>query len=185
VSREDVLAAHAEIEPIVQAGPYRSYREVLRETALRASRRFGWNLDPDHAEFLPNSLEDWPVFEDTRPALERLAAAGYRLGILSNVDLDLLLATLSRLGVRFDLIVTAQDVASYKPAHAHFLEARKTIGQSPWLHVAQSYFHDVVPAVALGIPVAWVNRHDEPPAGDARPDRELRDLTGLADWLAP
>ena len=178
-----VLASYARTEPIVEAGGYRSYREVLRETALRVARRHDWSLDGQRADFLSRSLADWPPFDDTRPALERLKSAGYRLGILSNVDVDLLQQTLDRLGFEFDLLVTAQQVRAYKPDHAHFLEARRGIGGSSWLHAAQSYFHDVVPATELGIPVAWINRKGELPRGEARPDRNLESLKQLADWL--
>lgn len=183
LERRQVLAAYARIEPIVEAGTYRSYREVLAETARRVAERLDWALDEQGSEFLPGSLADWPPFDETRPALERLKSAGYRLGILSNIDVDLLRNTLARLDVEFDLLVTAQQVRAYKPDHAHFLQARREIGSSSWLHAAQSYFHDIVPATELGIPVAWINRLGEPPHGAARPERELRTLEQLADWL--
>ena len=131
-----VLTSYARAEPIVEAGDYRSYREVLRETALRVAQRYDWSLDEARADFLPRSLADWPPFDDTRPALERLRSAGYRIGILSNVDLDLLQQTLDRLDVEFDLLVTAQQVRAYKPDHAHFLQARRSIGSSSWLRAA-------------------------------------------------
>jgi len=115
--------------------------------------------------------------------LARLTAAGCRLGILSNVDDDLLGQTLRHFPVSFDVVVTAQQVRSYKPAHGHFLEARRRIGGDRWLHAAQSLFHDVVPARELGIPVAWINRKAERPAGDAAADVELKNLTELADWM--
>lgn len=177
------VSAYMQIEPIVQAGGYRSYRDVLRETARRVADRFGWSLDETTADFLPRSLARWRPFEDVGPALARLRSADYRLGILSNVDVDLLEATLATLDVDFDLLVTAQEVGTYKPNPAHFVEARRRIGRSRWLHAAQSYFHDVVPARELGIPVAWINRHEEPPHGKTLPDREFRTLEELADWL--
>ena len=108
-----VLTSYARTEPIVEAGEYRPYREVLRETALSVAQRHGWNLDQAQADFLPRSLADWPPFDDTRPALERLRSAGYRIGILSNVDLDLLQQTLDRLDIEFDFYVTAQQVRAY------------------------------------------------------------------------
>jgi len=185
LDRQAVLQAHAEIEPVVQAETFRSYREVLRETARRMAGRLGLQVDAQRAAFLPDSLPHWKLFDDTNPSLERLSAAGYRLGILSNVDDDLLARTLEQFRVEFGLVVTAEQVGSYKPAHGHFLVARQRIGEERWLHAAQSYFHDVEPAMALQIPVAWVNRHDESPARRARPDRNLRNLTELADWLAP
>lgn len=183
LDRGAVLAAHAEIEPRVQAEGFRSYAEVLRETAFRAGPRLGWPISRERAAFLAASLGSWPPFPDTNPALERLAAAGYRLGILSNVDDALLAATRRTLVAAFEPIVTAEQVRSYKPAPGHFLEARRWIGGASWLHAAQSWFHDVEPAAALGIPVAWVNRKGERAQGAARPDYEVRDLALLATLL--
>lgn len=185
VKRADVLRLYHEIEPVVEAERYRRYRDVLSETAVRVAARLGWALSPERAAFLAESLPGWPPFPDTDPALRRLAAAGYRLGILSNVDDDLLAGTRRHFSVEFALIVTAQQVGSYKPAPGHFRTARERIAGARWLHAAQSYFHDVRPARSLGVPVAWINRRGErrPDDGPA-PEREFRDLTGLADWLA-
>jgi len=179
-----VLAAYADIEPEVEAETYRTYRAVLTETARRVARRFGWPLSEERASFLADSLPNWRPFTDTNSALRRLGAAGYRLGILSNVDDDLLAGTLRHFSVKFDLLVTAQQVRAYKPAHKHFLAARERIGTRRWLHVAQSYFHDVVPARALGIPVVWINRKRSAAPDGGQADREFRTLADLADWLA-
>jgi 2-haloacid dehalogenase/putative hydrolase of the HAD superfamily len=178
------LAAYADIEPVVEAESYRSYRTVLAETARRVGEQLGWPLTKDRATFIADSLPDWPLFADTNPALERLAASGYRLGILSNVDDDLLAGTLRHLRVTFDLLVTAQQVGSYKPAPGHFLAAGQRIGARRWLHAAQSQFHDVVPARTLGIPIAWINRPNKAAPDGGRVDREFRTLSDLADWLA-
>lgn len=183
LDRPAVLQAYAELEPVVEAEAYRSYRDVLTETARRVAARLGWRLDENQAGFLAESLPGWPPFGDTNPALERLAAGGYRLGILSNVDDDLLAGTLRHLTVSFDLLVTAQQVGSYKPAPGHFLSARRRIGGGRWLHAAQSYFHDVAPARTLGVPVAWINRKREEAPDGGPVDRVLGTLTELADWL--
>ncbi len=60
-----VLTSYAMTEPIIEAGDYRPYREVLRETALRVARRHDWSLDGQRADFLSRSLADWPPFDDT------------------------------------------------------------------------------------------------------------------------
>ena len=172
-----------EKEPESQSAAYRSYRDVLTETAMVVADKLGWKLSRARAAFLPQSLPRWKPFPDTNAALTRLSQAGYELGILSNVDDDLLAGTRRHLAVEFSLLVTAQQVRSYKPAPGHFTTARERIGARRWLHAAQSYFHDVTPAVAHRIPVAWINRKAEPPTGAARPDREFRTLTELADWL--
>jgi 2-haloalkanoic acid dehalogenase type II len=182
--RATVLAAYAEFEPQIQAERYRPYREVLALTAERVARRLGWSGEEDFGgAFLPESLGSWRPFADTNAALERLAGSGLELGILSNVDDDLLEQTRRQFPVPFSCIVTAAQVGSYKPAEGHFREARRRIGERRWLHAAQSYFHDVVPARNLGIPVAWVNRKGEKPSGDARPDYEVPDLAALADLV--
>lgn len=186
MERDAVLAAYVALEPVVEAEAYRSYRAVLAETARRVAGRLGWALSEEGAGFLADSLPHWRPFPDTNPALERLSAAGYRLGILSNVDDDLLAGTLRHLTVPFDLLVTAQQVGSYKPAHGHFLVARERLGSRTrrWLHAAQSYFHDVVPARALGIAVAWINRKGEGVPDGRHAGPELRTLGELAEWLA-
>jgi 2-haloacid dehalogenase/putative hydrolase of the HAD superfamily len=180
----DVLAAYAAVEPEVEAGPYRPYRDVLTATASRVAQRLGWPLAEKDAGFLAESLPSWQPFPDTNPALTRLTEAGIRLGILSNVDEDLLAGTRRHFTVSFDLVVTAERVRSYKPRHGHFEFARSALGpRAHWLHAAQSYFHDIVPAKALGIPVAWINRKGERAGAAGPPDRELPDLAALADWL--
>ena len=183
LGREEILAAHAEIEPRVQAEGFRTYRDVLTETARRMALDFGWAIDHPRARFLPESLPEWKIFDDTNAALRRLREAGCRLGILSNVDDDLLRATMRQFDCEFELIVTAQQVRSYKPAQAHFLTAREAIGEDRWLHAAQSWFHDIVPSTRLGIPNAWINRKAEPSHEDGEPEYEFSDLTGLADRL--
>jgi 2-haloalkanoic acid dehalogenase type II len=183
LDRTHLLNVYAEIEPSVEAAPYRRYREVLTETAQRVAEQLGWPLGQERARFLAESLPDWPAFTDINPALERLVAAGYSLGILSNIDDDLLARTRRHLTVAFDVIVTAQQVSSYKPAHGHFIEARRRIGDKRWLHAAQSYFHDVIPARHLGIPVAWINRKHETASDGGEATRQLHSLTELADWL--
>jgi 2-haloalkanoic acid dehalogenase type II len=182
--RDEVLRAYELEEPVVEHEQFRFYRDVLTETATRIARSRDWPLAFERATFLVNSLPSWKPFPDTNAALERLTAAGYRLGILSNVDDDLLAATRRHFTVDFDPIVTAQQVRSYKPAHGHWNEARKRIGDVRWLHAAQSNFHDVVPANALGIATAWVNRRGDAPLPGGTPLHEVRDIAGLAELLA-
>ncbi len=186
LDRARLLADHARLEPAIQAGGFRPYREVLAEVARRiAAERGRPDVDPG---FLAASLPGWPVFPDTVSALQALRAAGFRLGILSNVDEDLLAGTLARLPVPFDLVVTAERVRSYKPARAHFDAAREAIGDATWLHAAQSLFHDVAPCNALGIRVAWIDRQGEGEAAaaraGARPDARYPDLAALAARVA-
>ncbi|HMC82232.1 MAG TPA: HAD-IA family hydrolase [Candidatus Polarisedimenticolia bacterium] len=184
LDRETALADYARIEPQVESENYQDYRAVLAETARRVAAGASWRLPPERTGILADSLPGWSPFPDATEALERLKRAGFLLGILSNIDDDLLDMTRRRFPVPFDLIVTARQVRSYKPAPAHFAEARNRIGGDRWLHAAQSHFHDIVPAMRMGIPAAWINRKGEAlPAGASPPDFEVRTLSDLADRL--
>jgi len=180
-----VLRAYASIEPVVEQETYRSYRDVLQETASRVAHYLGWPIETQRAIFLAESLRFWPLFPDTNGALRRLHKAGYQLGILSNCDDDLLAATRKQFAIEFPLVITAQQVRSYKPAPGHFITARERIGGASWLHAAQSNFHDIIPTNALGISNAWINRRHEQALAGGVPGREFPDMKGLADWLAP
>jgi 2-haloalkanoic acid dehalogenase type II len=178
-----IVEAYMAEEPVVESADYQPYREVLAQTALRVASRLGWPLEPERAGFLARTLPEWQPFPDTNAALERLASR-LRLGLLSNIDDDLLAVTLRHFTVEFDLIVTAQQVKSYKPGLAHFQEGLARTPGKRLLHAAQSYFHDVVPASGLGIPVVWVNRKAEKlPDGGPKPTAILPDLASLAELL--
>jgi 2-haloalkanoic acid dehalogenase type II len=167
--------------------PYKSYREVLSDASSAAARRLGKNIPETLSGLLAQQLPTWDPFPDTNPALERLARK-FKLGILSNIDDDLLAGTLKHFTVPFDIVVTAERVRSYKPGFKHFQEARRIIGDDrTWLHVAASLYHDVEPASRLSINTAWVNRKN---SNEGRKYlrsivREVKDLTQLTDWLSP
>ena len=181
----DIVDAYMAEEPAVESGDYKPYRAVLQQTAIRVAARLGLPMSADRAGFLTNSLPHWQPFPDTNRALERLAEH-YQLGILSNIDDDLLAATLPHFPVRFDPVVTAAQVKSYKPRYSHFREALARTSGKRLLHAAQSYFHDVIPASELDIPVIWVNRRGEPlPEDGPKPTAIVPDLASLADALAP
>jgi len=181
-----LLGLYARAEAGAEAGPWRPYREVLGSVMERLGAELGFAPDADEREVLVRTLPDWPPFADTVESLTALAR-GYRLAIVSNVDDDLFAGTRRRLGVPFDLVTTAQQVRSYKPAPAHFTATLDRLGLDPGrvLHVAQSLYHDIAPARALGIPTAWLNRRagrpgsGATPPAEARPDLEIYDLKAL------
>ena len=94
---------------------------------------------------------------------------------------DLIESSIDSIGVPFDLAIVASEIGSYKPAHTHWEAFAEAVGRPSTVHVAQSHFHDVVPATALGIPTVWINRLGE--TAEPAPTRELSGLTGLADTL--
>jgi len=182
-----LLERFAVLESQVQAGEFTAYREVLEEVLRRMGADLGFSPAPEQVKAFGSSVLVWPPFGDTIPALRTLGAR-YRLAVVSNVDDDLFAGSAAQLGVAFDQVVTAQQVRSYKPATAHFHEvlSRLDLPRDKVLHVAQSMFHDVVPAKALGFTCVWVNRRAGRPGGGATaaahavPDLEVPDLATLA-----
>jgi 2-haloacid dehalogenase len=116
-------------------------------------------------------------------ALEELRRRGWKLAILSNTDDDFIAASQVHIGVPFDEVVVAQEIASYKPAHKHWEEffARTNASREGHAHVGASLFHDVEPANELGLVSVWINRTGEP--ATVRPTRELTDLVALPEAL--
>lgn len=184
---DEALELFGATESEIQAGVYKPYGEVLRRTVDAMAARVGFTPTAEERDALRASLPDWPAFADTSEALAMLKRR-FRLAAVSNVDDDLFELSARHLGVSMDEVVTAQQVGSYKPAPGHFHAAVERLGvaKSEVLHVAQSLFHDIAPARALGLATVWVNRRAgragfgaTPPAA-ARPDLEVPDLITLA-----
>jgi 2-haloacid dehalogenase len=170
---EAFLDAYSALEAEVETeGGFRRYRAVLTETTRRAARHLSLELKADDATALVSTIPYWPPFADVGPALRELRRDGWKCALLTNCDRDIIALTQRRLPVPFDAVVTAEDVSAYKPNPAHFRLFQSTFGASAaqWIHVAQSYFHDIRPTSELGITRIWVNRqgeHDDPSLADA------------------
>jgi 2-haloacid dehalogenase len=173
---DELLDRYHELEPQVEAeDPGKSYRDVMSEVA----RRLGAE-DPDA---LARSLPSWEPFPEVRSALEEARAGGWKLAALSNTDRDFIEASIERIGVPFELAILASEIGSYKPARAHWdrFFAQTGAATDHHVHVAQSHFHDIVPARALGLTTVWINRQGE--RSEPAATRELSDLMRLPATL--
>ena len=180
---DELLVRYHEIEPEIQvASPGASYREVLTLALERLASETGLGLPEGETSALARSLPSWPVFDDVRSGLGEARERGWRLGILSNTDRDLIDASMVEIGIAFHPVIVAGEIGSYKPSKRHWEVFREETGDDGrHVHVAQSLFHDVVPASELGIPTIWINRQDEPE--DPRPTVTLPGVATLADAL--
>jgi 2-haloacid dehalogenase len=164
-------------------GSYELYAEVLRRAAVRTAKEIGWELEPSRAQFLPDSVARWQPFREANAATDRLGRR-YQLGIVSNIDDKLLGISRRHLRTNLDLVVTAQQVRSYKPDPAHFREcARRIGGKKGWLHVGSGYDTDVAPLLKMNVPVIWVNRKGEKLDGRKPPDATVKNLREAAKRL--
>jgi 2-haloacid dehalogenase len=181
-----LLAAYHRAESIVEAGPrWRPYRDVLAESLLLAGRQTGIAVPTEHAGALAEAWPGMEIFPDVADALGALAAAGWRLAALTNCDDDLFAATAAALPVPFEVVLTAQQVRSYKPDLGHFRRFAEQTGATSanWIHVANSWAHDIAPAARMGLRSVWVDRdHTGHPAKFA--ERRVTTMRRLPETVA-
>ena len=193
-ARDAVLAEFAAHESAQQATtPAMLYPQLLTEVHRRLARDWGVVAQEAAHVAFGRSIPDWPAFPDSAAALAYLKRH-YLLVILSNVDRASFAGSNARLGVAFDAICTAQDIGSYKPDPRNFTYlidrlSEQGIPREKILHVAQSLFHDHVPANAIGLASAWIDRRHAsggsgataPISGGVHYDFRFTSLGELAD----
>jgi 2-haloacid dehalogenase len=192
VDDDPLLEAYARHEAAAEEPPYRTYRQVLVDSVRALAGEHGVAVSADAAMRFAESVNDWPAFADAPGALQRLGRL-YRLGVITNCDDDLFAASSDRLGADFEWVVTAQQVRSYKPSRRNFEHALAVIDvpRDRILHVAQSLYHDHVPAKELGLTTVWIDRRQgragagATPTADARPDATFPTLQAFAESAVP
>ena len=190
IDDEHLLELFAHRESVLEEKEYLTYREIL----YKVVQNFGIELNfmPTESELnsLAESIQNWEPFADTVAALKALKKR-YNLTIISNIDDDLFAHTAKKLEVEFDGIITAQQIKSYKPALQNFEIAieRMGISDNKLLHVAQSVYHDIIPAKSMGLSTVWINRRKNKPghgatvAANGNPDLEVPDLKTLVSLM--
>jgi len=172
-----------EVQAEIMAGSYELYAEVLRRTAVKVAGEVGWELEPSRAQFLPDSVAYWLPFRESNAAMDRLGKR-YDLGIISNIDDKLLGISRRHLRTELDIVVTAQQVRSYKPDNTHFKECARRIGSKKgWVHIGSGYENEVAPLLKMNVPVIWVNRNNEKLEGRKAPTAEVKNLRAAAARL--
>lgn len=186
LSNEQILEIFAELETEQEKGEYLKYKEVLRGVVQNLGEHLSFARDSIELDFLANSLKNWQPFPDTVEALKELKKK-FKLAVISNIDDDLFAFSANKLDVKFDWVITAEQAKSYKPSLNNFNLAieRIAVPSEKILHVAQSIYHDIIPAKSLGLSTVWVNRRGSKegfgatPSASAQPDLEVPDLKTL------
>ena len=158
---DTLLGAYHRAESILEAAPqWRPYRDVLTDGLALAAQRSGLALPAGASDALVAAWPGMEIFPDVAEALTDLVRSGWRLGVLTNCDDDLFASTAAKLPVPAEVVVTAEQVRSYKPDLAHFRKFAELTGatSASWIHVANSWVHDILPASRMGLRSVWVDR---------------------------
>lgn len=196
LSENAILKWFAETEFVIQAdNPKLPYHKVLEQVILSIAKKNGLAITDDQIRSFGASVKNWNPFDDTVQAL-RLLAEKYKLAIISNIDNASIAATKLKLEVPFFKTYTAENIGAYKPDHKVFRYVFEDLhalgyGKNQMLHVAESLFHDHVPAKALDLNSVWVHRRygkigsgATPQVDDIyKPDLIFKDLLSFARWM--
>ena len=196
LSRKELVAAFGRHESRrQQENPGMRYPEVLALVFRDIAAGFDCPASDADAEAFGRSVPDWPAFDDSADALDYLARH-YRLAVISNVDDASFEASRKKLGVAFDVVVTAEQAGAYKPDLRPFhltLERFAALGVEPGeiLHTAQSLFHDHAPGKEMGLASCWIDRQNQsaggdwgatpPPPGAPEPDVTFPSMAALVE----
>jgi 2-haloalkanoic acid dehalogenase type II len=194
-SDDELLSLFAHTEHVIEEeNAHLKYQEILDLVAKRIFENLG--LIPSELQLISfsRSVLDWLPFDDTVKALARLSQK-FKLVILSNIDNESIAESAKKLGNPFFNILTAEDIGAYKPSHKVFEYLFTTldkegIGKNEILHVAQSLYHDHVPASQLGLDSVWINRrYDKEGQGASKevdkkyvPELQFKSLEEFAEY---
>ena len=184
VTRDELMQAYVAAEK-AQEGEYKKYREVLKGTFEKLASDMGVRAPEGASTGFAESVSEWPAYDDASAALKKVGKIGLKRYILSNVDDDILEKTIRKNGFQVDGTVTAEEAGSYKPSPNHWARFLEKTGadKDEVLHVAQSIYHDIIPAGRIGVPSAWVNRYGEPLPARVRPTYICDSLEHLIQLL--
>ena len=183
IDTDALLKAFFEAQAQIMAGSYELYAEVMRRAVVKVAEEIDWNIEPSRAQFLPDSVARWQPFRESNAAMDRLGGR-YEVGIISNTDDKLLGISRQHLRTELNIVVTAQQVRSYKPDNTHFKEAARRIGgKKGWVHIGSDYETDIAPLLKMNVPVIWVNRHGEKLEGRKAPDATVKNFRDAAAKL--
>ena len=154
---------------------YAPFSAVTREALAYACEALGLELDAPRTALLMEEYLKLATYPDVAATLKKL---GGRQAILSNGSPDMLLPLVEHSGLRFDALISVDQLRVYKPApQVYELAANKLNADKSTIGFVSSNCWDAMGAKSFGFKVYWINRAQAPVDRlGFRPDAILRSL---------
>jgi 2-haloalkanoic acid dehalogenase type II len=166
--------------------PFKSYETAWRDCFVGAFGKLSLTGDP--AAAARKAIADMGVRDPYPDAVEALPEiqARWKTGVLSNADEGYLYPLLERIGWKFPVVLSSEEVGAYKPLPAAFERVLDDlgVGAGEAVYVGDTLYDDILGSRGVGMRSAWINRY-----GASRdslmpaPDFEIHSLAELPALL--
>jgi 2-haloacid dehalogenase len=139
---------------------YAPFSTVTREALAYACEALALELDSARVERLMQEYLKLALYPDVSATLEKLDG---KRAILTNGSPDMLLPLVEQSGLRFDALISVDELQIYKPApQVYELAVKKLQVEKSRIAFVSSNCWDALGAKSFGFKVYWINRARAP-----------------------
>jgi 2-haloacid dehalogenase len=170
ISNENILKLYSEFESKAEQHEFVNYKSVLTKVMKMFLSKFKIDVHENENKLI-QAIKQFEPFPDAIESLKKIKEK-FTIGVISNVDNDLFEFSANKLKIKIPYVITSEDVSSYKPSENNFIKALEIMDAKAedTVHVAQSVYHDILPASKLGITTVLVLRSKMNKGFGATPD---------------
>lgn len=164
-----------------------SYEEQRNRRIIDLFKEYDMPLDKTPKEiysiYLKSFEDNWCIFDDVYGVLEKLHNNGYKLGVISNGDLEQQTDKLSRTGILkfFDVVTTSSEYDYSKPDSRLYecIIKRFNIDKNEMIMIGDQVEKDVLPCLEIGIDAIWLNRKNKENINNVKEIKSLEELLNI------
>lgn len=140
---------------------YQPFSAVTREALVYSCQALGLALDTDQQQTLMREYLELSPYSDVKDFLEKLKVG--KRAILSNGSPDMLEPLVANSGLKFDAVLSVDELKAFKPAPEVYQLAVERLGtKKEEIGFVSSNCWDALGAKSFGFQVYWINRNAMP-----------------------
>ena len=164
-----------------------SYEEQRNRRIIDLFKKYDMPLDKTpkeiYALYLKSFEDNWCIFDDVYNVLEKLHDSGYKMGVISNGDLEQQTNKLSKTGILkfFDVVTTSSeyDCSKLDPRLYESIIKRFNINKNEMVMIGDQVDKDVLPCLSIGIDAIWLNRKNKENINNVKEIKSMNELLSL------